>query len=374
MKRFPAKRLDPNIIRLTDRVDERGRLMSANETLNLADNTLSYSDKDGQLVTMELGPADVHVDTIAANILVGYKNPKFIADLISPVIPKDKASGKFFVMDPGDEYQAAQGLGSTAPGGAVVEIQPRVSKTSYAVKQYACGTFVPTELEAQADSPLRPGVMASNRVMKVIALARELRVSKKLTTSTNWGSGQRITLDTSTKWNGGASSDPISNLLTGDQNSLSELTHAVMSRPVFNAFIQNASVREWTKYKANEPVLPSAIDGLYQFPNLPMKILVSDAKVKVADGSMQYIWGSNIVLLRVPATPMSTDGQEVSSCLTFRWNVNPEDGTVVDGLTVRSFFDERRGPNGGRSWVCSQHDAEKITDPTVGGIIVGAIQ
>lgn len=367
------KDFSPEIVHLDAEVGADGvSLMGARESYDFRNNTRSFRDETGRLVTMDLGVQDVHVDTMAANVLVDYKNGEYIADKVCQVILRDKPSGKFFIMDPDDTYQSAQGQNSIAPGANAREISPRLSKTSYAVKQYAFGAFLPTEIEKAADIPLRPQLMYAKRCMNALLLQREIRVAKKLTTSGNWAPSNVLALGTGQNWNGGTSSDPVNNLLAASVMSLKQITAWVMSRPVFNAFFQNPAVRAYTQYKSNEPVMPGYSVNQYTFPGLP-PILISDAKYRTAAGTYAYIWGNSPVGIVNPATPMTMDGEDVASALTFRWQAPGDDAVVQDGVTVRSFFLQDRGTQGGRKFVVGINDAEKILDNTVGAIITGVI-
>lgn len=346
---------------------------STHEAVDFEQGTYTYRDDTGRLVTMDLSPSDVHIDTAAANILVGYRNGGFIADRVSPVVVKDKQSNKYYVLDPADTFQLVQGASTTGPGAAVREISPRLSRQAYSVKPRALASFVPSETESAADTPLRPGAMAAKRVMDALLLGREYRVAKKLTTAANWASGQVITLGSTNKWNGGTASDPIGNIFALMSASVMHPTHLVASYPGLVAFLTNPAVREYTKFKADIPALPNTDAQEFQFPGLP-PIIVSTAKYRAADGSLQYIWGNNIAAVRIPPGGISADGQDVATSLTFRWQINAEDARVQQGISVRSFFLEDRGPNGGRKYVVNHYDDERIIDNTVGGLLVGVVQ
>lgn len=333
----------------------------------------TFRDENGRVVTMDLAVSDVHTDSTAGNVLLGYRPGAMLADIVAPVVVKDKPSDKYFIADANDTFQLVQGANS-APGATVKEISPRVSTAPYGVVSYALASFVPTELEQAADSPYRPGMMAAKRVWNALALGREYRVATKLLTAASYATEYKVTLAAGEKWNT-AGGDPIKNILDRVDAAATSPTHMVMSFGVFKSLILNPSFRDFTKYKASEPVLPANMSGdiqSYSFPGLPT-ILVSHVKYKAADGTRQYVWGNDPVLVRVPTGNFKSDGEDIATMVTFRWRINAEDARVQNGIAVRSFFQEDRGPNGGRKYVVAHYDDEKLVAADVGGLIIGAI-
>jgi hypothetical protein len=366
------KTIDPNVVHLSQaRAD--GLPVPSDEVVDFNNQTYTMRDETGRLVTMDMSISDVHIDQAAANVLVGYKNTDFIADLVAPVVKKQMVSGIYYIADPNDSFQLVQGAVS-APGAAVKEISPRIAKDQYAAQPNALAAFVPTELESAADSPIRPGMLASKRVWQALMMGREYRVATKLTNASNYASGNVLALASGAKWNGGTSSDPVANLLSLVDAATVQPTHIVMSYRAFITFFQNQQVRNYTQYKEGAETLPDyERTSIYRFRGLP-PIIVSTLKYRAADGTLQYVWGNNPVLVRVPPNGLATDGEDVATMVTFRWVINAEDARVQDGISVRSFFINDRGPNGGRKYVVNHYDDEKLVAADVGGIITGVIQ
>lgn len=352
--------------------DDQGRVW----TVDIASNTRTMTDEAGKLVTMDLGVSDVHIDAALATYASGYmdQNSNFIADKVMPVLPVDKATNKFFAWDKADVFQPVQNL-AVAADGAVQEFSPRLSTDSYATTGYAAASFVSTELQANSDSAVNPEMMAIKRCMAAIMLQREFRVANLLTGSGNWSGGYTTTIAAGAKWNGGASSNPISDIFTAMQSSYTDVSAIVMSELVYQDFIQNAAVQKYIASKTAITPLPSDGAQFSAILQLP-PIVVARRKAILSSGSLGYIWGNNVVLVKAE-DPIPTNGETVSTARTFRWTgagLNAPDGTMQGGFLVRSYYDPKRGPRGGRMVVVTHNDAEKMTSVFAGGLIISAHQ
>lgn len=345
----------------------------APSTIDLHNNTITMRADDGRLVTMDLGQSDVHIDAALANYAAGYKLAPGIADEVCPVIPVDKASNKFFTWDKDDVFQDAEDL-IVGPGAAVKEISPRLSSATYTTTSFGIGSFVPTEVQANADAPLAPEMAAIRRCLNAVMLGRERRVASLLTTSGNWSGGSVTALGGTAKWNGGNASDPVRDLYTAIETSLTPVTAIAMSEKVWHDFVQNAAVQKFVASKTMvQPIANQA--GASQFSallGLP-PILIGTMKGKTSTG-YGYVWGSNVVLLHNdPSAPK--DGQSISTAYTFRWTgAGSSDGNMMGGFLVRSYYDPARGALGGKKIVVVHNDAEVMTSVYAGALITGAHQ
>ncbi len=328
--------------------------------------------QQGDLVTMDLGTADVHLPAALPNYAAGYRNAQPIADVYAPPILVDKPSNKYFTFDKYDAFQrATPTVGATSA--QVNEVAPRVANATYTVVEYALGGFVGTQLEAAADAALRIKQATMTRIMNALVLERELRVAIKATTSGNWDSTVYTSLGAAAKWNGGVSSDPVKDLQDKMETSWGDCSGIIMSEKVFHSFQRNANVLKYYSYKGNTPALPNAkeVAAILELP----PIYVGRMKYLNASSVLDYVWGSSVVLFRMPAQMPPTSQDDISSAATFRWNGNGvSDGQASNGMIVREFFLQDRGSAGGAKLVLLHQDAEVQTSAFVGGLIAGAYQ
>lgn len=335
---------------------------------------IEMRDSDGDVIRMDLGQGDVHIDAAMSNLVTGYSLAEGAADIALPVVITDKASNKFFQWSNVNAFRRVIPNGAT-PGGQVSEINPALANDSYTTVEYALGAFIPTEVMANADSPLRPQMAAVARVMNALRLEREIRAATLLRTSGNWDSSVVVTLAAAAKWNGGVSSDPVANLHSIIEASQMPVTDIVMSEQVRNKFATNAQVQ---KYFAMNPSgggkgIPTAgqLSAILELP----PITVVKMKYFASGTTMSYVWGGDVVLLhRPPQVPVMTQ-EDVATGYTFRWNGGgAQDGSATAGFLVRTYYDQKRGARGGMQVVVVHNDAEKMTANAVGGLIIGAYQ
>lgn len=350
--------------------------------IDFTNQTRTMKDDNGTLIKMDLGQQDVHIDSALANYAARYKQWEGIADDVAPVVPSAMASNKYYTWGADDVFQNAEDL-SVGPSGTPGEIGGTLSTSTFSTVGIGAQTAIPTELEANADSPLKIQMAYTQRVLDVIALAREIRVATLVTTSGNWTGGYTTTLAAGAKWNGGAGSNPIQDLYTAIESSLTPVRAIAMSEQLWHDFVQNAAVQKYTASKIDLPPLPGAQAGEYgkitsQFSallGLP-PILVGRMRKKTANTpTYGYVWGNNVALLyNESAVPMMT---APSTAKTFRWTGADSavpDGTQQGGFLVRSYFDPKRGARGARIVVVTHNDTEVMTSVVAGGLIINAHQ
>ena len=329
-------------------------------------------------VLMDLSPTDVHIASAMPNVAFGYHLLDGVADIALPIIPANKQSDKYFTWASGNAFTPAVPTMGGVNGGPS-EISPALSSTQYSAIEYALASFITTEIEANADSPLQPYQAAADLVMNKLRMAREMRAAAALTTSANWNANNVLALTSGLQWNSGTSSDPIANIQFIQERSYDGISRIVMGAPVFHALQRNASVRQYHFAKSNDPALPGPQE-LSRILELP-PIVVAEMKYTNAAGLATYVWpsvagsASSVVLLHEPAQNPPTSGRDVATGYTFRWTGAPApDGTLTGGFLVRSYYDPKRNGRGGRVIVILHNDAEIVTGPILGGLITGVLQ
>jgi len=353
---------------------------SAPQAIDLTRGVVQLRNQGGQLIEMDLGQADVHVDRTLASYAAGFRLQDGVADIASPVVTVPNASDKYWTWDKDDTFQLVQDM-ATSAGGAVKEISMRLSNTAFQTKQFALQAFVPTEVQANADAPINPTLAAMRRIMNAMMLAREARVATLLRTTANHANV--TTLTSTTKWNGGSGSNPIQDLFSIIEASLQPVTDIIMSEQAAHDFAQNAAVQKFIANKQAVPGLPrlpsdgSGNGNMSQFSailGLP-PIHIAAMKMKTASTTYSYVWGGDVILLHKPPNSVPVDGQDIAASYTFRWSGGDVgDAASKGGFIVRSFFNPYRGPRGGQQVIVTVNDAEVMTATTVSGIVVGAHQ
>jgi len=341
------------------------------------------SAADERKILMDLGIYDVHIPSAMPNFAGGYRQFAPVADIAAPPLLTTKPADKYFIFDKNDAFQQGGPIvGSN--GGAPQELPPRLSNSMYATTEYALGYFVPVQIDAAADAPLRIRQAALKRILNNLMLRREIRVATKLETTTNWNSGNYTTLGAGYQWDGGASSDPIKDLQTRVEQSLGDVTAIIMAEPTWHAFQRNPNVQKYFTYKAGTAPLPDATN-MASILELP-PIYVARMKYFAPNGgALTWVWGNDVVLVRHPEQMPPTSQDDNATMYTFRWNAAM--GGLPDqvkqqamgfgasgGFIVREFYNQLRGSLGGSQVVCVHQDAEVMTSKYMGGLVKAAYQ
>ena len=347
--------------------------------LNLSDNTLNTLE-GGQLVKMDLGPSEVHVDTALATFATGYKQAGLAADTVMPIVTTSKMSDVYYEFDPDNEFAGADGT-IAAANGVIHEVTPKQSTTPFSTTPYALAGFLPLEVLGNQDAILNLQFRTIRTIMAKLMVNREKRVKTVLFNSANYSGAHLVDLSAlaaTRKWNGGSASTPVRDIQSICEASLAPITHMVMSLDTWNAFTVNADVQKFLAFKSNAPALPT-LDQRAAFSallGLPMPI-VCEARSKTTSGVFPYIWGGSVALIhQQPGVP--ADGMTTATAKTFRWtgaDALVRDASSVDGMgsgggiTVRSMFKQDRGPLGGMYMVVTHRDAEQFISGQVSGLI-----
>lgn len=331
---------------------------------------LAYDD-DGRLVTMDLGITDVHTNAALTNYAAGYHIADGIADAASPVILVPKASDVYYTWNVANDFTRKAGVG-TAPGAAVTMVNPSLTPTTYTTVQFGLGGYLPTEVQSNADSPLRPFSKLVQMVVDNLRLEREYRVATLLETSGSWNSGLVQTILAGSQWDGGAASDPLAVLHAMDEASYMSLDAIVWSTKVRHAFVRNPAIQKYFGFKDRTPGIPD-LAKISEELGVPD---IYEGKMKyTTGGALTYVWGNHVVGLHRPKQNPPTDQMDVATTYTFRWNGGEApDGSMTGGLLVRSYYDPKLGARGSTVVVVTHNDIELQTSGLVGGLILNAWQ
>lgn len=327
--------------------------------------------RQGQRVTLSLAPADVHDPSEMPTYLAGYKPFGFRADEASPVVLVDRDEDKHRDFSSDDAFRSVVVKGSTS--GAVPEVDPKSSLSTYKVVERYVGAFVPQQTRDNASNPnYDPLMAASRRCRTALELDREVDVfSTLLGVAGSWDTAVRTAVAGGSEWNQ-AGSDPILNIQTAIEKSFQIVNAIWINQKVAHAFLRNANVRDHMRQFFGD----SAVSGMarevaragetnvdFAIPGLPpFKVVASKIKNETT-GALDYVLPDVAVLATTPPG-VPTSGEDIASTWTFRRR-----GPSGTGFEVREFFVPNRGPLGGTMVVVSQADVAKMTANNAGGII-----
>lgn len=320
--------------------------------------------------SLALLPSDVHDPTELPTFLAGYKPFRFRADEVSPPILVDNDEDKYRVFSSDDAFRHVEVKQSSTA--SVPEVDPSSSLTTYKVVDKFVGSFVPRQTESQTGNAYRPLMVAGKRAMNAILLDREIDVWTLLETNTNWATANRLAVTNT--WDSDLGT-PIADVQTAIQASAQEVTGVWMNEKVAHAFLRHADVKDHMRQFGGDAVVQRVFGDLgaanvrnvdFGIPGLP-PFHVATAKVKNEDtAALDYVLDDVCVLVTMPMELPPQDGEEVASSYTFRRR-----GPNGNGIEVREFTVEARGPYGGTMVVVSLSDTAEMVANTCGGIITG---
>lgn len=350
--------------------DEFGRVVE--RTARPKERLVTMRDKDGRLVAMDLGVGDVHTPSAIPFYVGGYHITDGIADVVSPVVPTPKQADVYYTWNSDNDFKRKIPNGG-APGATVPVVNPTLGSTSFATQQFSLGGILPTEIMANADTPLRPAQKLMQMVVDGLRLEREIRTQTLLQTSGSWNANLVTTIAAGAQWDAGPAADPVANLHHAIEQSYLPVTGIAWSEIVEHDFIRNPAVQKYFAYKDQVNGLPDP-QKLSSVLRLPP---IHTAMMKyVTGGALQYVWGNHVVLLHQPSEMPPTSQMEVATSITMRWaGGDAPDGRVGEGgFLVRQFFDPFMGPRGSTRLVVAHNDIELMTSGLVGGLLLNAHQ
>lgn len=138
---------------------------------------------------------DVHVNQPLTNFALQFRNRAFVAEQVFPILPVMKESDLYYTFSR-EELRDVDSL--RAPGALAREIEWVPSTASYVAQEYAMRHLLADRIMNNADSPVRPKINTTAKLMKWIMLGIEKRVQALGQNSNN----AVATVAASPKWDG----------------------------------------------------------------------------------------------------------------------------------------------------------------------------
>jgi hypothetical protein len=248
--------------------------------------------------------SQLHVDQLLSNVAVKYKNERFIADQVFPMVPVKKTSDLYRT------YTRQWSIPETnrAIGGLAREHQFDIGTESYSLEKHALKMFL-------ADAAKENYDLASLEADATMELTEKILMRKEascaaLFTSTSWSLGASLgagadAWDTTT----GA---PINIFDTGTSvvvsNSGVKPNFAILPIEVYNTVKNHTTIVDRVKYTSRE-LSPAIIGGLLGVTDLLVPDIYFDSGVygaSAAASAIGSIWKRNMAFLgyKAPAAGM----------------------------------------------------------------------
>ena len=251
-------------------------------------------------------PQLIHVDKVLTQISVSYHNRNYVGDMLFPSVPVEKQSDKYLVEDKNYAMTVIEDL--RTPNADTPEVPPMtLSRDSYFAEEHALKDWVPVEEMANQDPGFDVMGRAVNRIADWIQFNREDKIQTLARTTGNYATGNTVTLSGTSQWSDYTNSNPIKDLKTARDQVWFQVfqlpTVAILSYPVATILEDHPAFLNRVKTGfAND----NALDYVGALSGIPKLIRAGAPKNTAALGltaSFGYMWGKDVVLAYVPATP-----------------------------------------------------------------------
>lgn len=305
----------------------------------------------------ELTQHDAYVDTLLTNILIGYKNPLYIARDIFPMSPVRFPTGYVPRMNQSDWFRnlAEQRAAGTRSRRSAFTID---NTMTYATKWASFGVDLPDVVRDAQMDPYNLDQSATEFATDKIMMEQELSFVTSAFTTSIWGNTDQTGVASApganqfVHWSNYASSTPLQDLTTGidtiEGKIGREANTGVMGKQVWSQLKWHPDLLDLIKYTERAlmgPELFASIMGLSRV--LIGRGIYTTAAEGTAEASVTYtrIWGKNALLAYVPASPSLMDPaagytlawQRVASPLGYVKRMRDEP-TETDTIEASAFY------------------------------------
>lgn len=133
------------------------------------------------------GTTAVHIDRGLSDFSIAYRNPSYVADVISPIVNVSKESDRYYIYGK-ENFRIPPAL--RRDKAETKEITYSLSSDSYLCEEYGFHELISDRERANSDDALRPELDTTEHLTECLLLDREYRVANSILDSTNpqWGS------------------------------------------------------------------------------------------------------------------------------------------------------------------------------------------
>src|SRR5690349_6481658 len=115
-------------------------------------------------------PSDVHVNVPLTNFALQFRNRAFVAEEVFPIVPVMKESDVYYTFSREEirDMESRRAVGTLAR-----EVDWVPSTASYTAEEFALRNLLPDRIVNNADSPVRPQMNTTAKLMKWLLLQQE---------------------------------------------------------------------------------------------------------------------------------------------------------------------------------------------------------
>lgn len=251
---------------------------------------------------------DLHIDAYLTNVLVGYKNPAYIASQIFPRVPVQKQSDIIPAVNQSsffrDEAQL-RAIGTKSQGSGWTND----NTNKYFCDRYSFRREIPDDLRDNTDQPFNLDVISSESALDKILMRRERDFTTSFMVTSKWGTdvtgGSTVPV-----WSDYAASTPFVDLTTYDdtiEGSVGQTANTlVLGKQVWSKLKWHPDLVDTIKYTERGIPGPDLLAAAAEIDKVLIgKAIYTTSPEGTAEASVVYtrIWGKNALLAYVPDAP-----------------------------------------------------------------------
>lgn len=249
-----------------------------------------------------LTPRDVVVDPVLSNVSVAYKNESYVAEMLMPVFPVAKQTGKFYKYD---KSSLRRNKTKRAPGSPANEVEFGLTTASFSCEDYALKEKIPFEVIDQADAALNPEIDATESVTEMLLVDKEVALATRM--ADTGVITQNTTLSGTDQWSDFENSDPFNDIRTAIgvvQAAIGRRPNTlVLSQSVFNVIVDHPDIVDRIKYSMAGAVTAELLARLFDLERVIIGSAVQNSAKEGQTDSLSYIWGKHAWVAYVAPSP-----------------------------------------------------------------------
>jgi len=297
---------------------------------------------------------DVHIDQLATNASIAYRNTSYIADEAFPLLPVQKQSNIILGYD--KSYWFRDEARMASPGAEVPVAEYAVNSTdTYFCHRHRLGRLVFDEQRDNADAPINLDREAVEFLTDKIQLRREVQFVNSHFVTGDWTTDKTGGTDF-TVWSNYAGSSPLVDV-TSYQDTVDALigrdpNKFIVGKQVYIQLKNHPDIIDLIKYTQRGQITPDLLASLLEFEKFLIgRALYTTTKEGTAEASVVYsrVWGKNGLMLYTPPSPslMTPSAgytivwQRVAGAIQYLQRFRREEAEA-DLLVINSYFSQKK--------------------------------
>lgn len=277
---------------------------------------------------------DVHVDTAISSAAIAYRNQRYIAPEIAPVVPVEKETDVYYIFDKAEWFRDVADTdrrpGTRAPRGGYT-----TSTGSYTLKEIAQAHTIPDRIAAQADDVIDIYTRGAAWCAEMVMLRRERHTATTIMVTGVWGTDNTSATDWDDFSNGDPANDVNTALRTVQEATGFRPNTMLIGQIVFDALVIHPDALDRFKHTQTGILTEEQVAQWLGVERLLVGRATRNTAAEGAAVTMSPIFDDDALLVYVTSAPSIT---EPAGCYLFqkgdiatkRWREEAENQDVIE--------------------------------------------